>query len=56
VGFEVVDQHIPFAVTGDPPSLVTFPPPVAVVEVIAVIAAVVTVASTGSVVKLIWFP
>jgi hypothetical protein len=44
VGFDVVDQQIPFAVTADPPILVTLPPPVAVVDDIADIFVVVTVA------------
>ena len=44
VGFDVVDQQIPFAVTADPPTLVTLPPPVAVVDPIDDIVVVVTVA------------
>jgi hypothetical protein len=43
VGLADVLQQTPLAVTLDPPSEVTFPPPDAVVEVIDVIVAVVTV-------------
>jgi hypothetical protein len=32
VGFETVLQHTPRAVTGDPPSVITVPPPVTVVD------------------------
>ena len=42
VGFAVVDQHTPFSVTGDPPSL-TFPPQTADTEDILVTALVITV-------------
>jgi hypothetical protein len=51
VGFAVVLQHTPRAVTADPPSAVTFPPLAAPVDVIPVIAVVVTVATTLVVVK-----
>jgi hypothetical protein len=40
VGFSVVLQHMPLAVTAEPLSLVILPPLVADVEVIAVIAEV----------------
>ena len=43
VGLGVVLQQMPRAETAAPPSLVTWPPPVAVVFVMAVRAAVVTV-------------
>jgi hypothetical protein len=43
VGSAEVLQQTPRTVTESPPSLVTFPPPDAVVEVIEVIVAVVTV-------------
>ena len=56
VGLAVVDQHTPLAVTGDPPSDVTFPPEVAVVAVTFVTAVVVTVAPIASVVKVTSFP
>jgi hypothetical protein len=52
VGSAVVAQHTPLAVTDAPPSEVTFPPETAVVNVIEVIAVVVTVgAVTGLVVN-----
>ena len=56
VGLWLVLQHIPLAVTAAPPSLVIFPPPVAVVEVIEEAAVVVRVGSTAKVVKLTWLP
>ena len=58
VGFWEVDQHTPRAVTVALPSLVTFPPLVAVVCVILEAASVVTVGTTVvcPVVKLTWFP
>jgi hypothetical protein len=46
-GFADVLQQTPRAVTESPPSLVTFPPEVAVVEVIAVIVVVVTVGAAA---------
>lgn len=48
VGVEVVAQHTPRAVIVVPPSLVTFPPLVAVVEVIEDAVVVVRVASTNT--------
>jgi hypothetical protein len=45
VGFADVLQHTPLAVTAAPPSLVTFPPLDAEVEVIADIAVVLSVES-----------
>ena len=51
VGFCVVAQHTPRAVTAEPPSDVIFPPLVAVVEVIAEGAVVVSVGATEVVVK-----
>lgn len=59
VGFMVVDQHIPFAVTAEVPPYVTFPPELAVVVPIPEMTVVVTVGrATGgaSVVKEISFP
>jgi hypothetical protein len=47
IGFVDVLQHTPRAVTDEPPSEVTFPPEVAVVEVISEIAVVVTDARTA---------
>jgi hypothetical protein len=43
VGLVLIDQQIPLAVTGLPPSAVIFPPETALVEVIDDIAAVVSV-------------
>ena len=43
IGVCEVLQHTPLAVTSAPPWTVTFPPPVAVVELILLTAAVVTV-------------
>jgi hypothetical protein len=57
VGFVAVPQTIPLALTADPPSVVMFPPLVAVVdamELAAVVAA--KVGATASVVKLISTP
>jgi hypothetical protein len=57
VGFGVVPQTIPLAVTADPPSVVISPPLVAVVaamELAAVVAA--RVGATASVVKLVSAP
>ena len=51
VGFAVVLQHTPLAVTEAPPSEVTLPPDVAVVDVIADMAVVVTVGATAPVVN-----
>ena len=57
VGPVVVLQHIPLAVTVAPPSLVIFPPLVAVVCVIAAAAVVVRTGTVDAVeVKLISFP
>jgi hypothetical protein len=57
VGFAVVDQQIPFAVTVPPPSVITFPPETAVVKLIEVTAVVVIVgATTGLVVNETSFP
>jgi hypothetical protein len=57
VGLAVVAQQVPLAVIVPPPSAVTFPPEVAVVNVIAVAAVVVTVGSTiGFVVNMSSFP
>jgi hypothetical protein len=42
VGFIEILQHTPLAVTGEPPSLVTFPPEVADISVMMETAAVVT--------------
>ena len=50
VGFWVVLQQIPLTVTAAPPSLVMFPPLVAVVEAIAEMAVVV---STGIVLRVL---
>ena len=51
VGFAEVFQHTPLAVTGAPPSLETFPPETAVVNVIDDAAVVVT--NGGTMVKLV---
>jgi hypothetical protein len=59
VAFGEVFQHTPRTVTEAPPSLVMFPPLLAVVVVIEVIAVVVRVGTTGAavlVVKLSSFP
>lgn len=58
VGFELILQHTPLAVTEDPPSDVTLPPPVAVVVDIAEGVIVVTVGETifAGVVKVISEP
>ena len=50
VGFALVDQQTPLAVTAAPPSVVIAPPEVAVVSVMAVTSAVVTVGATSAVV------
>ena len=50
-GLVDVDQQTPRAVTEAPPSDTTLPPEDAVVDVIAVIAAVVTDATTGFTVR-----
>jgi hypothetical protein len=47
-GFKAVDQHMPLAIIGEPPSNETTPPLTAVLEVIDVTAAVVTVAPAGT--------
>jgi hypothetical protein len=46
-GFSVVLQQIPLVKTGEPPSLTTVPPPVAVFLVISVISFVVTFRAAG---------
>jgi hypothetical protein len=46
VGLAEVPQHTPLAVIVAPPSEVTFPPLVAVVDVVAVVVPVVTVGGT----------
>ena len=58
VGLVLVDQTIPLAVTFEPPSDVIFPPEVAAVMVIEVIAVVVRVGTTtaGVVLKINSFP
>ena len=57
VGLGNFEMHIPLAVIAEPPAAVTFPPPVAVVDLIAVIAVVVTVGGTAErVVKLTSLP
>ncbi len=56
VGFCDVLQHTPLAVTAEPPSLVTLPPLVAVVEVMLLAEVVVTVGATAVVVNVIWLP
>ena len=57
VGFVVNPQQTPLAVTGAPPSLVIFPPLVAVVCAIEDAAVVVRIGTVaGFVVKLISFP
>ena len=52
VGFELVLQHTPRAVTVPPPAEVTLPPLDALFDVIAVTVVVVTVGATARVVKL----
>ena len=56
VGFCVVAQHTPRAVTEEPPSDVILPPLMAVVEVIADGVAVVRTGATAVVVMVSWFP
>ena len=57
VGFAVVAQHTPFAVTEEPPSELMFPPDTAVVEVIEDAAVVVrTGTATEPVVNVKTFP
>jgi hypothetical protein len=57
VGFVAVPHTIPLAVTADPPSVVMFPPLVAVVPVMELAAVVAAkVGATASVVKLISAP
>ena len=56
VGFADVLQQTPRAVTGAPPSLVTFPPLVAVLLAIEDTAMVVSVGTVADVVKLTSFP
>jgi len=56
VGFAVVAQHTPRAVTEAPPLEVTLPPLVAPVDVTTVAAAVVIVGARAAVVKVVWVP
>ena len=56
VGLCDVLQHTPRDVTGEPPFEVIFPPDMAVPDVIPEIAAVDTVGTTASVVKVRSFP
>ena len=56
VGLAEVLQHTPLAVTATPPTSVTFPPLVAVAEVMFETAVVVTVGATAFVVKVTSFP
>jgi len=56
VGFAAVPQHIPRAVTGEPPSEVIFPPLFAVVAPISVTAAVVKTGLTERVLNVTSFP
>ena len=55
-GLALVFQQTPLATTVAVPCEVTFPPELAVVPVIEVIAVVVTVGATANVVKLISLP
>jgi hypothetical protein len=56
VGFGVVPQTIPLAVTADPPSVDMFPPLVAVVDAMELAAVVPAKVGVVSVVKLISAP
>ena len=56
VGFWIVAQQTPLTVTAEPPSLVIFPPLVAVKEVMAEAAVVVRTGATAVVVNDSWFP
>jgi hypothetical protein len=57
VGLAVILQQTPLAVTEEPPSEVTLPPPVAVVCAMLVMDVVVTVGRDGDkVVKVTWLP
>jgi hypothetical protein len=56
VGFVVVLQTMPLAVTADPPSVDMFPPLVAVVDVMELAAVVPAKVGVVSVVKLISAP
>jgi len=58
VGFALVDHTTPLEVTAEPPSKLTFPPEIDVVDVVAEIVIVVTVGGTAVefVVKVISFP
>ena len=56
VGFADVLQHAPRAVTFAPPSLITFPPLVAVVCEMEDVVAVERVGIKGLVLKLTWVP
>jgi hypothetical protein len=50
IGFAVVAQHTPFAVTGPPPSADIFPPEIAVVKPVEETAVVETV---GTIIELV---
>jgi hypothetical protein len=56
VGFGVVPQTIPLAVTADPPSVDMFPPLVAVVDAMELAAVVAARVGVVNVVKLICAP
>jgi len=56
VGLDEVAQQTPLAVTPAPPSLVTFPPLVAVVVAISVVEPVVTVGGSGAEVNCLLSP
>jgi hypothetical protein len=56
VGFEVVPQTTPLAVTADPPSVDMFPPLVAVVDAMELAAVVAAKVGVVKVVKLICAP
>ena len=49
-------QHTPLAVTAEPPSVVIFPPLVAVVDATAEVAVVVRTGAIAVVVTFTWFP
>jgi hypothetical protein len=56
VGFEVVPHTIPLTLTADPPSVVIFPPLVAVVDAMELAAVVAAKVGVVKVVKLISAP
>jgi hypothetical protein len=56
VGFEVVPHTIPLTLTADPPSVVIFPPLVAVVDAMELAAVVAAKVGVVKVVKLICAP